>query len=309
MRLALLLRQPRTILLGSSRVVLSTDETRLKGTVYWPAYNASTYNSGLDHRLSMLRYAAMVDRRLKYLFIELSPLDVIHAPTFWRLEPVTLSVSNILSDVTSLFFSSAALSGTLEVLWTNWYQHASDHPEHFGAPWLVRTGTNLIGLKTLPYSGFVSYGMFPPQAKVDQTWQSSIAKINGTCHEYGLECRLILTPVNARILYGYYYFHEWGEIEALIRQSATIANSYSFLWFNRFTAEPLNSKISFWLDLIHYTTVVGDLIMDTISGKNCAEDESCDNFSTKLDTPSIGSTLAQLRSQRDQWIAGRPDIR
>lgn len=64
MRLVLLLRQPRTILLGSSRMVLSTDETRLKGTVYWPAYNASTYNSGLDHRLSMLRYAAMVDRRL-----------------------------------------------------------------------------------------------------------------------------------------------------------------------------------------------------------------------------------------------------
>lgn len=307
-RLALLLRQPRTIVLGSSRVVLGFDVQRLRATRYWPAYNASTYNSSLAHRLSLLRYAALVDRSLTHVLIEISLLDVIHAPDFWRLEPFESTMGRISAEAFPLIFSEAAVRDAARVMWAGIRNNVATCPAPCGPPRLRRTGTHRMGLRTLHESALVSYRMFPPHAIVDSTWKSTLDALISTCHEYNLDCTLFLSPMNASILYGYYRFKQWPEIESMIAHLAATGSTYDFLWFNHLTDEAIDVDISEWVDSIHYSTVIGDAIMDVIAARTSGALEYGKTLSTRLQPETLNSTLAQLRAQRDEWVARHPQI-
>lgn len=307
MRLAVLLRQPRTIILGSSRVALGLDARRLKATPYWPAYNAATYNSSLAHRLSMLKYAAYTDHRLKHVFIEISPIDVIHAADFWRLEPVKFNL-NLLSDTLPLIFSDTAIRDAIRVLWeTMENQNVMCADSNCGQPRLRRTGGNAMGLKIIHESALVSYRLFSPIATVDPTWGTTLNKIISACHKHDLDCKFFISPLNARILYGYQRFNQWNEIESMITHLATIKNTYNFLWYNYLTDEPIQNSKSEWIDSIHYSTVIGDTITDAIAGRIAEKTKEGKMLWSILTPDTLNVTLKELRASRDAWFIKHPE--
>jgi hypothetical protein len=305
MRLALLLRQPKTILLGSSRVVLGYDAGQLRETQYWPAYNASSYNSGLAHRLSMLKYAAAIDRRLKHVLIEIFPGDIIHAPDFWVLQPIKPTILGIAAEAIPLMLSATALRDSAQVIVRS--RAYRDQPLS-GRQNLIRDGQDRLGMKTLPYSAFTAYRMFPPKATVDPNWSSIVDEIDTTCRLHELHCAFFVSPLNARILYGYHHYNLWPELEALTSRLASMGGAYDFLRFNSLSVEPPDAKMSEWIDPLHHTAAVGNMILHAISGKKPLRTGGNEAVGDKLTQENASIVIAQLRAQRDRWISEHPEI-
>jgi len=302
-RLGMLLRQPKTILLGSSRVVLGYDIDQLRATQHWPAYNASSYNSSLAHRLSMLRYAAIVDRHLKHVLIEIFPGDIVHAPDFWRLEPLKPTVLGIASEALPVLLSLTALRDSLQVIARS---RSYKGPVLSGRQHFIRAGQDKLGIKAMPYSAFTAYRMFPPQAVVDSDWPALVDAIVATCKQHELECTFMLSPMNARILYGYQHFKFWSELEALVTRLASVGGAYSFLWYNKLNAEPASAERSEWIDPLHHTITVGNMMLDIVSGKRPSRAGN-EVFAEALTVANSGKVIEQLRIQRDEWLAGHPE--
>ena len=149
--------------------------------------------------------------------------------------------------------------------------------------------------------------MFPPQAVINPEWRSSIDDLVATCRQEKLDCTFILSPLNARILYGYHHYHLWSELEALVRRLAVVGGTYDFLEINRLTAEAGNEK-SKWIDPLHHTAEVGNWIIDFISGKRSFASNDNEVIGKRLTESNINETLSQLQAQRDKWMAEHPEI-
>ena len=113
-RTALFLRQPKTVLIGSSRMVRGYEAARLKGTSLAPAYNAAFYGHGLKNRLQMLETALRLDRSVETVVIEVFTMDVMHdLRAFWQ---TPLSRHPDTASYASLFWSTRALGDSLSAL-------------------------------------------------------------------------------------------------------------------------------------------------------------------------------------------------
>ena len=305
MRTAILVQQPRTLILGSSRVVLSMDETLLRDTRYWPAYNAGTYNSDLGHRLSMLKLAAKLDTQLEEVLFEVSPLDLIHSTSFWQLPPVDSSLREVAGDAASLFFSEASIARAIRVLYQNFSTPvgAENRPVR-----LAPFGTHQIGLKTFLYAAHTFYGMFPPAAEYNRHWKEPLAEIFEICEQLKITCRPILTPMSAPVLHAYHKLGLWPQVREMMIEVAKRGKTINLLHVNRLTAEPEHTVSSAWIDSIHFNSAYGDVILNALA-------------TGQMVNENVGTIANILRSEDDaivaadklekslvDWVNTRPDI-
>jgi hypothetical protein len=215
------------------------------------------------------------------------------------------SLVDTLNEALSLEFSAASLDDSLAVTLEALSRSALEPQLARSA--IRRSGTHKLGLRTLFYSAFVSYGLFPPQARADQDWLSTLDEISRTCKDYALECTFFLSPMSANILYGYHYFALWPELEHLIFILARSGRAYSFLWFNTLTAEPLDAERSHWVDSIHFDSHIGDLMMHALTG-SARERDASGRYFAELNPASVTSVLRELQTERDEWEKARPDV-
>jgi hypothetical protein len=301
-RTALFLRQPKTILIGSSRVLRGYEVARLEGTVLGPAYNAAFYGYGLQHRLEMLKWAARRDNALKNVIIEVFPMDVMHTPHFWETQPLNYYPDAL--SYFSLFWSVRALQDSWENLseLVGWRSHSLSA--------LSRTSADQTTLQILPATATINYSMFPPKAELDADWRNVIDKILDVCLQYKLTCKFVIAPVSIRALYGYYFFGAEETIAQLKRKlAATGAEVYDFLWANRFTAERLGDHVNHWEDPIHHSVDVGNFILDSLAGKTLAHTEPWERLFTVLTKDNVEADLVRLHAQVDMWVNENPEVR
>jgi hypothetical protein len=300
-RAALVLRQPKTVLIGSSRVFKGYDASRLDGTTLAPAYNASFYGHGLKNRLQTLRAAVSLDRSLRNAIIEIFPVDVMHAPNFWdtplNIFPGAMGYLSLLWSPRSLN-DAALILGSLVGLRP--YDASSE---------LVHTMSDQTTLRIMPTAAKVSYRIFPPEARIDPAWFESVLTMQAVCMEHKVNCKFVIAPVSARALYGYYFFRGEEAIAELKRKMSTLnAEVYDFLWLNKITAETLGSRLSYWRDPLHHAVEVGDYVLDNISGNFKLTPEAWERFYVRSNSQNVEAGLGDLRSQVAAWASANPEV-
>lgn len=307
MRLGVLIQQPKTVLLGSSRVVLGYDIARLKNTSLWPAYNAATYNSSLKHRLKSLEYIAQTNKNLENVIIEIFPTDVIHSKKFWLLPATNPDKKAMLKEFMPIFFTLDALKNTIAVVKKNLLSISAP-----AVPGIDSKSPNKqlgqLPLKMMPYSATQFYKIFPPEAQVNNEWESTIKEIYSVCDQYHLNCKFFISPMNVRVLYGYYRANQWQAIEQLKK---TMAN-YSiqdFLWINQYTAEPNDNGVSHWEDCLHHSKEVGNMILDNIAKAHEGQIKNTnETLVSVVNQKTVNQQLNLLKNQLENWVSNNPDL-
>lgn len=299
-RTALFFRQPKTVLIGSSRMVRGYEAARLKGSNLAPAYNAGFYGHGLKNRLQMLEIALRLDRSVETAVIEVFTMDVMHdLRMFWQMP---LSRHPDTASYASLFWSTRALGDSLSALaesagWAN------------SPSVLARSGADQTPLRILPAAATINYSMFPPKAQLNPDWEDTIDAMHRVCLRSKVSCKFIIAPISARALFGYYYFGQWQVIERLKRKFASIgAEVHDFLWLNRFTAEFLGDGVNHWEDPIHHSVEVGNFVLDTLAGKAISDAKSWERFSTLLTKDNVEADLLRLQAQLERWSSDNPEL-
>jgi hypothetical protein len=141
--------------------------------------------------------------------------------------------------------------------------------------------------------------------------------------DQGIALDIVLDPVHARRLELYALTGRWPSFEAWKRRlTAMVAahrrpgGSHFELWdftgYNAITTEPVpapgdrTASMSGYWEGSHYTSAVGDRVLDIVFGRSPTSGES--SFGVRLEPETVDRHLALIRHEREAWRRAAPRV-
>ncbi|MDY7016590.1 MAG: hypothetical protein SVX43_23945, partial [Cyanobacteriota bacterium] len=125
------------------------------------------------------------------------------------------------------------------------------------------------------------------------------------CREQGIELNVFIPPAHATDNDAIRVTGQWEVFEEWKRKMVELVPVWDFSGYNSVVTEPIQDRMENYTDNSHFTTRVGNLILDRIFSKN-AEAVPAD-FGVLLTPENVDSHLAQIERDREVWAARNPE--
>jgi hypothetical protein len=296
----IIVRKPKTLLIGTSRVKEGLDPTALGGTALAPAYNAGIDFLTLPASLDLLRFVLPRTPSIRTAFIEVNFEHFYGAPP-----PSTLprGIADMARDYVSMFLSYSAVNAALRTVAQNKNYHGHDqylHPDGLVEIWPQNlefdtehffTSTLLARAKPIGFR----IGALQPR------WFSEIRE---ECARYHVQCVYFIAPYHPLDLATWSLTGHWDDLEKLKR----FVLGYGRLWDFTLYSDVVEYRNlgKHWWDINHFNHEVGAWMLKIMAGERPAD--APEGFGVELTEANLPSVLARWREQRERWLAANPDV-
>ncbi len=292
--------QPRTVFIGSSRILESIDPAVLDGSRFAPAYNASVPANMLSFDAAQLAQYIELDRNLKYVFVELffwnfiyqQPAQPKHtfASFMENSWPLHLSGQTLWDSVITLNANMAGKQRTPYVgprgNWRNLPGHNAKPPFDIYVESIVRIHRNLSKVELQP------------------TAFQALDRIAEICRRSGVELYFLMMPNHPYDDYRIRSLGYWSLLEQWHRSLATYPNVLGASQYTGPLTEPISERMLYWNDPIHPSAKFGELVLRAFLGDRASDIPPDILLPVNKDTVEV--VLQKRRSGLDHWTAENP---
>ena len=294
--------QPRTVILGTSRIHQSMDPAALDGTRFAPAYNASIPASSLGLNISHLQQYLELDPNLRIVVAELFLYNFLgqgqdHPPKDFY---------EYLRDSLNLFISADTLWASIQTVGYNLTRtrpafeigsrgNYSQPPGHNAKP---------------PFDGYAA-GIWKYHAtrakgmKLHEPAFDAVRTLIDLCRKHNVELIFVLSPNHA---YDDYYIDAiggWDTVqEWLTRLTAEGATIFSFSQPNAWVHEAVSERMRYWYDPYHFTLEFGRGIQQSLAGVPAGDLPG--NFALPLTQANVAAHVESRRGAIREWAQATP---
>ncbi len=294
----ILIRQPKTLLVGTSRVKEGLDPTALDGTALAPAYNAGIDFLNVRGSVDLLRFVLPHTPSVRRVFFEINfehfygnppPPDLPH------------DFADAARDYTSMFLSYSAINAALRTVAQNKnYNTFSEylHPDGLVEIWpqdIVQDSENF--LKNVVTNSNLNGPFVIGQRQVD--W---FATINALCAQYRLQCVYVILPYIPLDLARWALAGQWEALERLKQFMVRQGRVWDFTLYSPVT--DYRDPKPYWFDVNHFNHEVGAWALKIMAGER--PPDAPPDFGVELTEANLPAALARWREGRDRWLAANP---
>lgn len=298
------LYQPNTIFLGTSRIQQSIDPSLMKGTEYYPAYNASIPAMNLASNAEYIKKIIKIDSNLKHVFLELFIFNFLGQGQ----EIEEFSWLKYLGEFLSLNLSMDSLFASVQTVIDN----ISIMKKYAPTPHRIASlGYRLYPNNFNPKDTFGDGRQFARTViqmsesnkySISSSALESLNKIVDLCKKNNIQLHLIMTPDypwwdTQFMMLGY-----WSIIEKWIATMSHYPNVMSFSQYNNLTGEPVNTepKMHYWNDPTHFGVEMGRSMLKAYLG---IQDKAMpSNFMRALNEETLKLVLKERRQGVLDWM-------
>ena len=308
--------QLQTLLLGTSRVesALEPDSTAL--VPYQPAYNSALPASTMYEQFSYFNHAILNQKKLKLIIIGLdfeaflkynenaSKKD-FDKRILERLEKKGSGKIELLS----INFSINTIKDSLETVINN-FQNPNTiyyYPNGFSNTYDLRKKNSNIDY-FITYTTWQVVRIIKNGKKGNFLSEQSLAQlqeIQSICKDAGMELKLFIPPPHVAYLEDLRLAKKWQVYEDWKREIVKVTSVWDFSGYNSITTEPLKDKMNNYRDGLHYSTSIGDLILNQLVGYQ--EEEVPEDFGVLITPENVEEHLENIRRDRTAWLENNPD--
>jgi hypothetical protein len=285
--------QPRTVVLGTSRILQAFDPGTLSETPYAPAYNYGLAGGDLNELEAHFEQFIAPTPSVRYIFVELF-LSAAPGERPTRRPPELLFAT---------FFSSSALQQSAETVWQNMRDRAGHKPPD---PVVLPDGRqSFVSVSTI--GNFLAYPAEflrkRPRYDVNSWIRGSMRRMRDVAQRRGIAVTFFISPMHAVQLYKLYSTGDWPVLEDWKRQLSREFDVIDFSAYTPITEEPVSSEMRYWTDPHHFSTLTASLLAERfVRGAT----EPADGFGVTLASDRLDDQLTVWRAARDLWIARNP---
>jgi hypothetical protein len=292
--LDLLSARPRTVVLGTSRILQAFDPGTLSGTPYGPAYNYGLAGGDLDELEMHFEKVIARTPSVKYVFVELFLPRVVA-----RSERPAPSTPELLA---ATFFSWSALQQSVETVWQNIRARAGRAGP--GPVVLADGRQSFVELSTLP--NFLAYPSVllraHPRYQLNPWILESMRRMRDVARRREIALTFFVSPMHAVQLYGLYLTGHWSVLEEWKHELAREFDVLDFSAYTPVTEEPARSEMRYWVDPHHFSRYTASMLAERLVGR----EGTADGFGRRLAPDRIEDELRAWREALDGWIARNP---
>jgi hypothetical protein len=297
--------QPKTILLGSSRIQQGFDPAVLDGSRFAPAYNASIPASTMELNVSHLARYISLDPNLKTVVVELFFYQFLKSNTSAFVDRRPIESAEIFYSAATLFVSWDTLKASVQTLFHNLVNHAPVYEIKPAGYFYYPPGHNSKG----QFDGFAA-GIWKlqdtrPDMQLDPAAFQALHEIAEICRSKNIELVLLLAPNHA---YDDFYINAvgaWGGAEEWLRRVSREASVFSFSQPNALVYEPVASHMTYWNDPYHFSLEMGRRIQLALTGQ---KSDAPANFMVELGPSSIAAHIEERREKIRLWANSENDF-
>ena len=290
--LDLLSARPRTIVLGTSRILGAFDPRTLSGTPYGPAYNYGFPNGYVSESGDHFDKFIARTPSVKYVFVEL----FLPTPSQERASAGTAHL------LVASFFSWSALQQSAETVWQN--MRIRSGRAQPGPVVLADGRQSFVEISMLP--NFLRYPAFflrtRPRYEVTPGELGAMRRMREVARSKGITLTFFVSPIHAVQLYTLHTTGHWPVLEEWKRQLAREFDVLDFSAYTPITEEPVSNEMRYWLDPHHFSRLTGRMLVDRLTRREAA----ADGFGVALAPDRLEDELHIWREARDNWIARNP---
>jgi hypothetical protein len=289
--------QPRTVIMGTSRVKQAFDPRLLDGSEYAPAYNAGIDYGHLSEHRQLLEAYIKLRIPLKHLFLELFPFQFAHWVGINELG-VAHSYRDLFERYMGMTFSFNTLQKSLETLDANlrpdkWPRSGLyDDLGYSGGPGGGHNGVDFWG------PVHFSAASYSDQVAPQNGPFNDVAEIVRLCDEHGIALHMFIAPMHPALLYPEWatgsFYRKWLE-----RLSA-YGTVNSFLTANEFRERELSRYKKYWGDPSHISRAAAEKILLDLTRRGGPE------LAVTLTPNTLPSVLTKLEDDLAHWAAFNP---
>lgn len=303
--------QPKTILLGSSRVDIGLDPNHPALSQTKTVYNLGLVGPNMYEVKKYFEHALNNQPQLKTVVIG---LDFFMFNQYKQnsgdFEERRLIIKNINpKDLLRTTFSINALNSSIETILFN-IQPDSDYLyNENGMRYVLKPSINASipgkfkamtnRLKTTP--GYYH------KYSLSNKFLSDLQTIISICKARNIEIKVFISPMHATLLNALKEAGLWSEFENWKREIIALTPVWDFSGYNSITTETISDEMKNYQDSSHYTKLVGNLIINRIFNYQEANvpadfgiyvtQKNIDNHITKIRENAILSKGGELLSQ------------
>jgi hypothetical protein len=278
----IIMRQPETVIFGTSRVEEGFD----------PTWFQNGYNAGIDATVmaetaDMLEHAARFDRSLSTAYVELDFSSFVGGnPRNPR--PPIVTLADLATDLAEFFFSTSAVEASAEMLIyprkPRYYITPSGYSEAPGVP--PSDSAKIAADYLAVYPSFAWYFTI----NYESAW-SQLERARQTCARHRIRCVFFASPHSAPVLAAIDLHGDWHVYADFKRRLAAIGGVLDF-------DDPSGRLLEFgkpvyWHDSGHFTPAVGEGIARNVA----------DGTSATLSLTNVDQRSDELRAAVKRWEA------
>ncbi|MFC3228504.1 hypothetical protein ACFOGJ_14765 [Marinibaculum pumilum] len=292
-------RQPKTLLLGTSRVRQGFAAAGFDGTGLAPVYNLGLNFSSLDESTALLETILPYLPSVKTIVFE---FNFVHYHLPKGPHGVPVSTADLLHDLATAFLSTDALAASVRTVLQNrnytghYYWIHPDGMMVMSPASMLQDIENFYANVVTPFHVFQSG---PVQAKI-------LSDLRAICDRYRIDCIFAVLPYLPNDLA---YYDETGNFASFVQAKRELLEAgfpvLDMTLFNPVTAEPLSDGMTYWTDVNHFKPLVGGYIADRLAGR---ENPSIpESFGIWLTEENFAPRMAEWRAGLDAWKAAHPE--
>jgi hypothetical protein len=295
--------QPRTVFLGTSRILQAIDPSVLDGTAYAPAYNASIPASSLGLNISHLRQYIDLDPQLRTVVVELFLYNFLgqeqeHAPK---------TLAEYVRNTATLFASADVLWASILTLGYNLIRNVPHYEIKPGGYFYYPPGHDAKG----PFDGYPAgiwklHETRTEDMKLHEPAFDVVREIIEICREHNLDLVFVLTPNHA---YDDYYLESidaWGTVQEWLSRVSAEATVYSFSQPNAWVYEPVQKSMRYWNDPYHFSLEMGRAMQLALAGVKV--DDAPNNFMVRMTPDMVPGHIKNRRETIRRWAQDNQDF-
>jgi hypothetical protein len=289
--------RPRTVVVGTSRILQAFDPDYLAGTQWGPAYNYGFPGANIDEVVAHFEQFIVRSPKIEHVYVEL-----FFPVALTRSEP---HLDSYAARFAKLLFSWSALHDSLETVWAN---RLIQRRLHSSPPWVLQNGMQNY-LQISPLNNFRAYPAYvagtAPRYIVDDALAVPLTRMRRAAEARSVDLVYFVSPMHAIQLHHLYQTGNWPAMEQWKRLLARDPDVRDFSSYNSVTAEPISGDMRFWMDPNHFTPRTAELILDALTGRRSPG--LSNGFGDRLTPATVEQRLLEWRAGREAWIAAHPD--
>lgn len=308
--------QPKTVFLGSSKAEFGLDPSHPALQNNQPVYNLALTGANMHETKRYLEhaYAMQPELQLVILGIDLFMFDSIgqNRPNFRdaRLE----NKSMVFPDILNVLFSLDATEDSIKTIQDNqenpdavgfFHENGSRDAEYYRNHVYRHLSTREFWKRSLQNNRFFQtkdrYKSFEVADSFIQDFQDFVK----FCKDNNIELKVFIAPSHATYWESIWVSRIWPFFKQWKRDIVQITPFWDFSGYNSITTEPVNDSMQNFIESVHYTKKVGNLILNRLLDFH--EEKVPDDFGVWVTPENIESHLARIRRNRQSWVESHPE--
>lgn len=295
--------KPKTVFLGSSRVDLGLDPSHPALEKLQPAYNLALVGPNMyevrryfEHLLVNPNHPKTIVLGIDFFMFNKYKNN---AGDFEESRLGRQSINN--EDFVNTALSIDALNSSIETIQFNMQPGSSSLYQENGMRYLhlPPAGTSTESKFHKMTNRLLNTRGYYQEYLISQEYLADFQQIVVLCREKNIDLKVFISPMHASLIDGIREAGLWSDFENWKREITTITPVWDFSGYNSITTEPIGQDMKNYLDSSHYSSKVGDLILNRLF--NYQEETIATDFGILITSENIGSHLAQVLVDQALW--------